>query len=80
MRLPAGILAIAVAIGMAIPAIAADDTSVKKQKHSAQPEITSTVKDNKETPLTTLDEGIAAPYHPCINARGWANGRLVCAD
>jgi hypothetical protein len=32
------------------------------------------------TSLTTLEQEIAMPYRPCINARGWVNGRLVCGD
>jgi|SRR6185437_6502933 hypothetical protein len=26
------------------------------------------------------EEHQAIPYRPCIDARGWKNGRLVCAD
>jgi hypothetical protein len=28
----------------------------------------------------TFEEYKAIPYRACINARGWKNGRLVCAD
>jgi hypothetical protein len=28
----------------------------------------------------TAEEHQAIPYRPCIDARGWKNGRLVCAD
>lgn len=30
--------------------------------------------------MITLEEHKAIPYRACINARGWKNGRLVCAD
>ena len=30
--------------------------------------------------VVTSDEHQAIPYRPCINARGWKNGRLVCAS
>jgi hypothetical protein len=32
------------------------------------------------SPVITVEELQAIPYRPCINARGWKNGRLVCAD
>jgi hypothetical protein len=30
--------------------------------------------------IITPEEHKAIPYRACINARGWKNGRLVCAD
>lgn len=30
--------------------------------------------------IITLEQEKAIPYRACINARGWKNGRLVCAD
>jgi hypothetical protein len=30
--------------------------------------------------VITLEEEKAIPYRACINARGWKNGRLICAD
>jgi hypothetical protein len=30
--------------------------------------------------LITSEHEKAIPYRACINARGWANGRLVCDD
>ena len=32
------------------------------------------------TGLTTVEQQKAVPYRACINARGWANGRLLCDD
>jgi hypothetical protein len=28
----------------------------------------------------TPEEHEAIPYRPCLNARGWKNGRLICAN
>ena len=30
--------------------------------------------------IITLEQEKAIPYRACINARGWKNGRLICAD
>ena len=30
--------------------------------------------------VLTPEEHQAIPYRPCIDARGWKNGRLICAD
>ncbi len=30
--------------------------------------------------LITPDQEGKIPYHACINARGWVNGRLVCSE
>jgi hypothetical protein len=30
--------------------------------------------------LITAEDHQSVPYRPCINARGWKNGRLICAD
>jgi hypothetical protein len=30
--------------------------------------------------IITFEEHKAIPYRACINARGWKNGRLICAD
>ena len=30
--------------------------------------------------LVTPDQENAIPYHACLNARGWVNGRLVCSE
>jgi hypothetical protein len=30
--------------------------------------------------LVTPEEENAIPYHACLNARGWVNGRLVCSE
>jgi hypothetical protein len=30
--------------------------------------------------LITPEQEIAIPYHACLNARGWVNGRLVCSE
>jgi hypothetical protein len=40
--------------------------------------IDSQTKDQDHT--VTLEEHKTIPYRPCIDARGWKNGRLVCAD
>lgn len=42
-------------------------------------EIKDTATDNVPG-LVTPEQHKAIPYRACINARGWANGRLVCAD
>jgi hypothetical protein len=69
------------AIGIFAPASAENNGSRPKQGQSQQTTTTAPEdKDTKELPPITLEEGIAVPYRPCINARGWVNGRLVCAD
>jgi hypothetical protein len=35
---------------------------------------------NEPNHIVTSEEHQAIPYRPCINARGWKNGRLVCAN
>jgi hypothetical protein len=65
---------------------AQNDGRIPRQQRSTTTSPAATtgiVKDSKaDDPngIITLEQGIAIPYRPCINARGWANGRLVCAD
>jgi hypothetical protein len=51
---------------------------------AAEPPTTSTgpkdVATGSVPGLVTPAEEDKIPYHPCINARGWVNGRLVCSD
>jgi hypothetical protein len=35
---------------------------------------------NDTTHFITVEQEKAIPYRACINARGWKNGRLICAD
>jgi hypothetical protein len=80
MRLLTAAFAMMAAIGIFAPAAAENNGSRAKQGQSGQTTAAPTDKDTKELPPITLEEGIAVPYRPCINARGWVNGRLVCAD
>jgi hypothetical protein len=40
---------------------------------------TPTVSDNANGGLTVEQES-AIPYRPCMEARGWVNGHLVCSN
>jgi hypothetical protein len=60
----------------AIPiALAADNKPVK----APQPVVTATGA-QRDAPYggLTREEHIAIPYQPCIDAKGWVNGKLVC--
>jgi hypothetical protein len=53
------------------------------KKSGAKKQATSRKKQREESDAASLiaaEEPRAVPYRPCINARGWKNGRLVCAD
>ena len=51
--------------------------SAKKAKKKAGPN-ESHVNDSDH--IITYEEHKAVPYRACIDARGWRNGRLVCAN
>jgi hypothetical protein len=53
------------------------------KKSGAKKQAASRKKQGEESDAASLievEEHQVAPYRPCINARGWKNGRLVCAD
>jgi hypothetical protein len=53
------------------------------KKSGAKKQVAPRKKQGEESDAASLievEEHQAAPYRPCINARGWKNGRLVCAD
>jgi hypothetical protein len=54
---------------------AADDKPVK----APRPDVTATGA-QRDAPYggLTREEHIAIPYHPCIEPKGWVNGKLVC--
>jgi hypothetical protein len=54
---------------------AADDKPVK----APRPDVTATGA-QRDAPCggLTREEHIAIPYHPCIEPKGWVNGKLVC--
>jgi hypothetical protein len=56
-------------------ALAADNKVVK----APQPDVTPTGAP-PDAPYggLTPKEHVAIPYQPCINAKGWVNGKLVC--
>ena len=55
--------------------LAADNKAVK----APQPDVKATAAP-PDAPYggLTPKEHVAIPYQPCINARGWVNGKLVC--
>jgi hypothetical protein len=67
-----GIVATLTAISIAS---AADNKPVK----APQPDVTATAAP-AEAPYggLTPKEHVAIPYQPCVDAKGWRNGRLVC--
>jgi hypothetical protein len=67
-----GIVATLAAISIAS---AADNKAVK----APQPDVTATAAP-AEAPYggLTPKEHVAIPYQPCVDAKGWRNGRLVC--
>jgi hypothetical protein len=66
-----GIVATLAAISIAS---AADNKAVK-----ASPDATATVAPpDAQCGGLTPKEHVAIPYQPCIDAKGWRNGKLVC--
>jgi hypothetical protein len=67
-----GIVATLTAISIAL---AADNKVVK----APQPDVKATGA-QRDAPYggLTREEHIAIPYHPCIEPKGWVNGKLVC--
>jgi hypothetical protein len=53
----------------AVPSATVDKATADKQSKADDPGA-----------IISLEKGIAIPYRACVNARGWVNGRLLCAD
>jgi hypothetical protein len=70
-------------------AILAMISTVSAQSDLREPRATTAASTNagtKDVPtgsvpgLVTPAQEKEIPYHACINARGWVNGRLVCSE
>jgi hypothetical protein len=78
---PAIAVALSATVILATLSIAsAQDDRGTSRTHGAMPPATTDKPPKADDPgaIISLEKGIAAPYRPCINARGWVNGRLVC--
>ena len=42
------------------------------------PQVVAPVKTTDQTPGISVQQQAAIPYHPCVEALGWVNGRLRC--
>jgi hypothetical protein len=74
-------------LGISAFAVAATLTiisTVSSPASAADPPTTNTIPKDAAThnvpDLITPAAEDKIPYRPCINARGWVNGRLVCSD
>jgi hypothetical protein len=80
---------LAIIVASAAAAILAMISTVSAQNDLREPRATTAASTNTENKdvatgsvpgLVTPAQEEEIPYHACINARGWVNGRLVCSE
>ena len=69
----------------ACASFAAAEDSGRHTKQAAAPANASATTGAKKEPqadtdIVPLEDEIAIPYRPCINAWGWVNGRFECTN